>query len=420
MRLTAVGLSHHTAPLDLRERAAIPAARLPSVLEGLHRKVEEAVIVSTCNRTELYMLGNEEETPESLFGSLFSDETPPLRDHLFVLHAQDVAAHLFRVACGLDSLVLGEAEILGQIRRSWEAAHKAGTTGPVISRLFLSAVRTGKRARSETTIGRFPASAASAAALLARRVFGPALPECTALIIGAGEVGQGVARCLVDNGVRRLMVTNHRAERANELVARLEAFLVSWPVKPATLAQADVVVTCTAAPSMVLTAAEVAEAVVLRDGKPLQIIDLAVPRDVDPEAGNLPGVHLYNVDDLSMVLEESLAKRQETLPQVEAMVEEATARFSAWLAERAVSKTIRGLRERAKKTSMTETQWALARLSHLSERDRSVVEALAARLTNKLLHTPTVELRKAARQGRAEAHRAILNELFGLDGEERR
>ena len=414
MGLAVVGISHHTAPLAVREQAVLPPSRLLEVLNWLKARVAEGVVVSTCNRTELYTVIKEGERPEALFEALFADETLSLVQYLFVLEDVDAAAHLFRVACGLDSLVLGEAEILGQIRRSWEAAQKAGTAGPITSRLFHTAVTVGKRARSQTDIGRFPVSVASAAALLARQTFGSELVDCTVLVLGAGEVGHGVVRCLVDNGIRRVIVANHHTERGEALVERYQAVSVAWPVEPATLAQADIVISCTGAPGTVLGEEEVAKAVAMRHGKPLQIIDLAVPRDVEPAVARLPDVLLHNVDDLTAVLEQTLAKRQETLPEVEKIIEEATTQFADWLRERSITTAIKRLRGRAESIYWAESEWALAQLSHLSERDRGIVKALASRLANKLLHTPIVGLRRAAREGRGEEYRAVVSDLFAL------
>jgi len=413
MRLAVVGISHHTAPLEVRERIALAPSRLLEALHQLETKVVEGIIVSTCNRAELYTVLDEGECPEALFEALVPEEAP-LRRYLFVLEGIEAARHLFCVACGLDSLVFGESEILGQIRRSWEAAQKWTTAGPVTSRLFHAAVTVGKRARSQTDIGRFPASAASAAVLLARQAFGIGLVDCTVLVLGAGEVGQGVVRCLVDNGVRRVLIANHHVERAEALVERHQAVSVPWPVGPTTLAQADIIISCTGAPETVLSAEDTARGAALRQGKRQQIIDLAMPRDVEPEVARLPSIDLRNVDDLTAVLEQTRAKRQETLPGVEKIIEEATDGFAGWLRERSVSPTIKHLRELARGTSAAETQWALARLAHLSPRDRGVVEALASRLTNKLLHTPTVSLRRAAREGRGEEYRAAISDLFAL------
>ncbi len=415
MRLAVVGISHHTAPLDVRERVVLDPSGLLTALHQLETKVAEGVIVSTCNRTELYAVLDDGACPEALFAALVAEGAPPLSRYLFELEGTEAAGHLFRVACGLDSLVLGEAEILGQIRRSWEAAQKAGTAGPITSRLFHAAIAVGKGARSQTEIGRFPASVASAALLLARQTFGSGLADCTVLVLGAGEVGQGVVRCLVDNGIRRVLVANHHAERAEALVERHHALSVPWPVTPATLAEADIIISCTGAPGTVLSAEDAARTATLRGGKPQQVIDLAVPRDVEPEVGRLPGIHLHNVDDLTAVLEQTRAKRQETLPDVERIIDKATERFSGWLQERTVSQTIRTLREQALGTSAVETRWALARLAHLSSRDRGVVEALASRLTKKLLHPPTVSLRRAARGGRGEEYRAVISDLFALE-----
>lgn len=414
MRLVAVGVSHVEAPLEVRERVAVPPSGLRPVLRRLQEVAGEAVVLSTCNRTELYLAIEEDEAPEALFALVFPEAAADLRPFLFRYEGAAAARHLFRVASGIDSLVVGEAEVLGQVRRAWEAAYREGTTGPLTSRLFQRALAVGKRARAETEIGRFPASVASAGVVLARRVFGQDLSGCSVLLVGAGDVGQGVARCLVDTGVRRLMVANHREERAYELVSRYEATVVPWPVPTHVLAEADIVVTCTSAPEPIFRLEQVLAAVAARDGKPLHLIDLAVPRDVEPAVVEVRNVRLHNIDDLRLVVAESLERRQRTMPEVERIIEEETEKFAGWLKELPVIETLSRLRAKAERLYADEVQRALARLGHLTERDRRVVDILAWRLMNKLLHAPTIGLRRAAREGRGDTLRCAVEELFAL------
>ena len=416
MLLSVAGISHHTAPLDVREQAALGPSGVQAVLGHLSPLLHEAVVLSTCNRTELYVLIQEQTDVVSSFEAAFPDTSRVYRPYLFAYEGEAVARHLFRVASGVDSLVFGEAEILGQVRRAWEMAHAAGTTGTIISRLFQQALAVGKRIRSQTYIGRFPASVSSAAVSLAQRVFGQDLSHSTVLVIGAGEVGQGVARCLLEHSVKRLLVANHHNQGARDLAERHDATAVPWPIPPSTLAQADIIISSTGAQEVVIRHQDISAAMAFRGEGPLHLIDLALPRDIDPAVSQLSGVHLHNLDDIESVVSANVQQRQQTQPEVEAIVLEETGHFGRWLRERGVSSTIHGLRAKSETIRLAEMGWALPKLSGLSERERAVVEQLTSRLVNKLLHIPTARLRGAAAEGRGAEYRRVAQELFDLSG----
>lgn len=414
-RICVIGLNHHTAPLEVRERAALSPAGVREALGRLGTVTREAVLLSTCNRTELYLVTQGSMDPATGFRAAFPAMAFDTGDQLFTYEGEDAVRHLFRVACGVDSLIFGEAEIIGQVRRALELARDSGTVGALASRLFEAALAVGKRVRHETGIGKFPSSASSAAVALAQQVLGRDLSDHTVLVIGAGEVGQGVARALIERGAGKLMVANHRAERALELAGRYSGIAVSWPIPVATLALADIIISSTSAPEPVLWAGDVGEAMTLRNGAPLHLIDLAVPRDIDPEAARLRGVHLHNIDDIEDVVSSSIEKRRQTQPLGEEIIAEETARFGRWRRERASVPAIRELRAQTESIRSAEMRWALGKLSGLSERQRSVVEMMTSRLVNKLLHVPTTRLRKAAASGDGDQYRRVAGDLFGLD-----
>ena len=351
------------------------------------------MIVSTCNRFELYVLLQEEQRQgHQLLGQaildLFAEDGARLEDYAYSHHSQAAIRHLFRVASGIDSLVPGEVQILGQVQRAWQAAHKAGAVGPVLSQLFHKAVALGKRVHSETDISRRPASVSYAAVVLAKRILGAQLGARRVLVIGTGEVGAGVARCLQEHGLQATLIAHRQLERAHSVARQYEAEVAGWDELPDHLASADVVISSTAAPHTVLQREHIQEAISNRPDRPLYLIDLAVPRDIDPLAAKLPGVHLHNIDDLQAVVQTTLEERRSALPQIERMVRAEVSEFTHWLNARTTFPTIKTLREQADAVVERELQWAFAKMSDLSPRERQVVEAMAARITGKLLHGP--------------------------------
>ena len=388
MPITVIGISHDTAPVEIREQVHLQDEQLPAVLKRLANDVAECVVLSTCNRLEVYALCEPWHVRSALLPGVFGDLAGRIMPHLYSRTGTEAVKHLFRVAAGLDSLVPGEVQILGQVQRAWQAAHSMGTTGPVLSQLFHKAVAFGKRVHSETDISRRPASVSYAAVTLARQIFGNELAGRRVLVIGTGEVGEGVARCLYEHGLHTTVVAHRQVERAHTVARRYHAGVITWDQLPQHLALADIVISSTAAPHIIIQRRQVAEAMRARPHRPLYLIDLAVPRDIDPASAEVEGVYLHDIDDLQAVVRTTLEERRQALPEIEIMVEQEAARFDDWLRARSVAPTIEALRAQADDVVKRETEWALSRLSHLSERVRQVVQALAARVAGKLLHGP--------------------------------
>ncbi len=416
--LHLVGLDHKTAPVEVRERFAVSQNRLGHSLEYVKSipGVREAAILSTCNRVEIYAWGDE-RAGETLrdamagvhaFGTAERDE-----NHFTLLQNEAATRHLFEVASGLDSLVLGEAEILGQVKVALESAQKHGAAGRNLDELLRRAIACGKRARSETGISRGALSVGAAAVELAKQIFG-GLKGHTVLILGAGKMSARVAQCLVSSGAHRVLVANRTFERAQELAqifgdegAGAEA--VSWEEFPEKLALADIVIASTRAPGYVVTREQIALAAKKRR-RSLLLIDIAVPRDIEPNCGEISDVFLYDIDDLQNVADEGRKSRVGEIARVESIIALETASWQKWLGASDAQPVMASLAQRAAQIRDAETALALAKLSHLSEKDRAVIEQLARGLSGKLMHAPLSHLRNGGADD-AEA----LKRAFGLD-----
>jgi glutamyl-tRNA reductase len=375
MRLALVGISHRHAPVEVRERVALPSAEASRLAHHLAED-GECVCLSTCNRTELYTAGAEaEERAVEELRALGGDEVAALSYRL-TDHA--AALHLFRVAAGLDSLVPGEGEILGQVR----AAHEAGAPGPLLNRLFHDALHAGKRARTQTSISESPASVSSAGAALAQQVFGE-LAGRHVIVVGAGKVGELAARSLAARGAEIVAVANRSGERADVLAQRFSARPLSLDRLADELPRADVLVACTGAPGFVVGPADIRE----RRGKPLFLIDLAVPRDVDPAVNDLDSCYLYDIDDLEAVVSESLAARRGEAARAERIVASEADRWRDWQASLDVVPAIASLRARAEEIRRAELERVAGRLS---DEERRAVESVTARMLDKLLDRKSV------------------------------
>jgi len=403
MSLVLVGTSHRLAPVEDRERIAVDlaaAARLAaSLADG-----GEAVCLSTCNRTELYLVRSDPEEAESSAVAALGDGDI----ELYRLRDEAAALHLFRVAAGLDSLVPGEGEILGQVRLAYEA----GSCGPVLDRLFRQALHAGKKVRTETAIAESPSSVSAAAAALAQQVFGE-LDGCRVLLIGAGEVSELAARSLAKRGASISAVTSRTHERAVQLAEQFGGRPIPIEEVAGELEQADVVVSSTSAPGHVLTADQVRD----RKGRPLFVIDLAVPRDVDPEVAALDDCYLYDIDDLEAVVSESMSGRWREAERAESITSHEAKRFRDWQASRDVVPAIASLRERAETIRSGELAKAESRLEGLSESERRTVESLTTQIVNKLLHVPIVRMKEAAAT-EGSGYVEVARHLFGLAEEE--
>ncbi|MBA2461904.1 MAG: glutamyl-tRNA reductase [Actinobacteria bacterium] len=410
MRLTLVGCSHHSAPIELRERVALDAEAAAGLARALG---PESIVLSTCNRTELYLARDEhaeEEAVRTLAG-LAGASAGELSAVLYRLRDEAAALHLFRVAAGLDSLVPGEGEILGQVR----AAYEAGTTGPFLDRLCRQALHVGRRVRIETAIAESPASVPAAGAALAQQVF-EELDGKRVLLIGAGKMSELTARNLVSRGAQISAVANRTVEHAQDLAARLKARALDLRGIDAELAEADVVVASTSSPETIVSRADVAAALPARRGRPLLLVDLAVPRDLDPGINELEGCFLYDVDDLEAVVAETMSGRRSEAARAEKLVAAEAERFREWQASLEVVPTIASLRALAEEIRDSE----LARAgSRLSERERRHIESVTSQILAKLLHLPTVRMKEAAAAADGVVYANVVRHLFGLEEERR-
>jgi len=399
IRLVLVGTSHHHAPVELREQIALDRDQAQALAARLAEDGREAVCVSTCNRTELYVAAPDAGEAERAAAAALASLGPEIEPVLYRLRDRAAAHHLFRVAAGLDSLVPGEGEILGQVR----VAHELGTTGPLLDRVFRQALHAGRKVRAQTAIGESPASVSAAAAALAEQVFG-SLEERSILLLGAGKVSEQAARNLRSRGAEIALVANSKTER--EQIHEQ-------------LAEVDVVIASTNAPGLVLEAATVAEALRARRGRRLLLIDLAVPRDLDSAIGELDGCYLFDIDDLEQIVVETLSLRRREADRAEAIVAAEAEKFHEWHASLDVVPAIASLRARAEEIREAELQKAESLLGRLDESQRRAVEAVTAQIVNKLLHLPTVRMKQAAAAADGVLYAEAVRHLFGLGEDER-
>jgi glutamyl-tRNA reductase len=418
MRLVLVGTSHHRAPVELREQLFVSAADNSELVGRLAGADAEAVVLSTCNRTELYLVHGDEEAAQArafaeltALAELSESEIAPA---LYTLLDETAALHLFRVSAGLDSMIPGEAQILGQVRSAYDLAQKAGTTGPVLHRAFRQALRVGRRVRTETAIGENPASISSAAAELAERVFG-SLEGRRILILGAGKMSDLATVNLISRGVESVFVANRSVDRAERLARRFGGRAAGLEAVEEELERADVVVASTSSRGYVLSAEQVERAMRRRKGRPIFFVDIAVPRDIDPAVNRIEGCYLYDVDDLERVVEESVAGRREEAVRAEAIVAEEAGRFRDWQLSLDVVPAIASLRARAESIREDELARAEGRLGSLSPSQRRAVESLTAQIVNKLLHPPTVRMKEAAAAADGVLYADAIRHLFALD-----
>ena len=413
MRVTLVGVSHHRAPVELRERVALDLDAARDVAASLaHAVGGEAVCLSTCNRTELYVAHAGDVDAGAEARARLLEREPELDDALYRLHDEAAALHLFRVAAGLDSLVPGEGEILGQVRSAFEA----GTTGAILDRLFRQALHAGRKVRAQTAIGESPSSVSAAAAALAQQVFGD-LRGRRILLLGAGKVSEQAARNLLSRGAEIAFVANRSSVRAQELAGRFGAVPVALEDVERELAAADVVVASTSASGIVLTREQVERTLRERRGSPLLLVDLAVPRDLDAEIAQLDGCYLYDIDDLESVVAETLVGRRREAEAAETLVADEAERFRAWQASLDVVPAIASLRALAEDIRRRELERVEARLGRLTDAERRAVEAMTAQIVNKLLHMPTIRMKEAAAAADGVFYADTVRHLFGLEDE---
>jgi glutamyl-tRNA reductase len=418
--LLGIGVSHKTAPLELREPLALTEGRAAGVLRELvsAEEVSEAAAISTCNRTELYLVSGDPVAAESLALTVLAREAgirpTELVGHLYSLHGPDAGEQLFRVTAGLDSMILGEAEIQGQVKRAYELALVEGATGAILNRLFRGALAAGKRARTETGISERALSIPSVAVELAQHTLGD-LTERRVLVVGAGETAELTARALASRGVEAVFIANRRYDRAIGLAQRFGGRAVRFEDLPQQMISADIVVASTSSPHHVVEQDALIEVMSAREGRALLLIDLAVPRDIHPACREVPGVALYDMDDLQRVVERNASGREAEARRAEVVLRGELARFERWLATQEVTPTIAALRERGTEVAERVLAENEGRWEALSEADRHRLAAMARAIAGRLLHEPTLRLKRAGEDDDVYSKVAVLRELFGLD-----
>jgi glutamyl-tRNA reductase len=422
MSLLAVGLNHTTAPVDLRERLAFPREQIGESLSGLQERasLSEVVLLSTCNRVEVYAVQPDAPQPDRIVDALAQLRGMPgevVARHCFVREHDNAARHIFRVTASLESMVVGEPQILGQVKEAWQLARERQMVGPILDRCLTMAFRGAKRVRSETEVARGGASIASVAVELARSIFGQ-LRGSTVALVGAGEMGRQAALHLRADGAERVLVVNRSRERGEELAAAIGGNYLGWDQLEAALIEAAVVVTTTGAStpdSHVIEPRMMRRIMRKRRGKPIFMVDIAVPRDVDPEVGRLDSVYVYDVDDLQKILGQNLQARGHEAEAAGLVLEQEIAAFLHWERARALNPVIRDLRAHARSIMQHELDKAYMRLGPLDEAQREVIAALGHAITQKLLHRPLKALRESAITAEGDDLSGALRTLFALE-----
>jgi glutamyl-tRNA reductase len=418
--VVVIGLNHRTAPLELLERMSIGDGQLPKALHDLctREHISEALVLSTCNRTEVYAVAERFHGAYSDIRGFLADFSfvPPedFSDHLYVHYDSAAAAHLLSVTAGLDSAVLGESEIQGQVKWAWERSRDEGTAGAALNLLLRHALEAGKRARTETGIARHIASVSQAAVAMAGDRLGGVSGK-TVLVLGAGEMGEGVAVALAGAGVGEVLVANRTPARADELAARVDGRAVPLLDVPDRIAEVDLLLTSTGSRAPMLERADVVAVMAGRSGRPLLIVDIAVPRDVDPTVADVDGVTLLDMDDVRRFAAAGVAERRREVAAVEAILDDELERYLGATSARAVAPMIVALRERAESMRTAELDRFRARYDDLDTRQLDLVEAVTRGVVAKLLHQPTVVLKDAAGSARGDRLVAALRELFEIE-----
>jgi len=417
--VVVIGLNHRTAPLDLLERTAIDEGRLPKILHDLcaRQHLSEAVVLSTCNRTEVYAVAERfhagYEDVRNFFTDLSFLPTEEFAGHLYVHYDDAAVTHLFSVAGGLDSAVMGESEILGQVGAAWDRARSEGFTGSALNLLFRHALEVGKRIRTETGIGRGITSVAQAAVAMATDRLG-SLVGRRVLLLGAGEMAEGMAVAIASAGGLDVVVANRTWDTAEALAARIEGRAVRLSDLPGELAQTDVLLTSTGATTIMLEHADLDTAMAHRDGRPLLVVDIAMPRDVDPAAGDIDGVTLLDMDDLRRFADAGLAERHREATRARSIVEEELVRYRALTTAREAAPLVTALHDRAESIRRSELERMDARFAELDSRQRAALEAVTKGIVAKLLHDPTVRLKDASGTAKGDRLAEALRDLFDL------
>lgn len=424
MYILLAGLSHRTAPVEIRERFAFCGLDLDRAYDRLKKEasLEGAVIVNTCNRTEVYATARDiEQGMEALFAFLqeFSGmDKAGLQEYFYRPTCYDAIMHLFRVASGLDSMIVGEAQIIGQVKEAYQKAMECQASDSVLNTLFQRAIHVGKKVRTDTNLDRHPVSVSNAAVELARQVLGD-LGNKSVLVVGAGEMSEMTTRYLVTQGVNSVIVSNRSYDRALEMAGQFGGRAVRFDRLPDELLDADIVISCTAASHYVMRCDNCREVLAARRGKRIIMIDIAVPRDIDPELQNIDGVYVYDIDDLQDVMDHSLLQRQKAVQEAEKIIADELVKFNEWLGSLYVVPVITALKTRVETIKQNELRRALNRMGKISEREKNIISTMAHAIVNQILHDPIVNLKEMAVSQQGHLYAEVVKKLFALSSDAR-
>ena len=420
MEIIVLGINHKTAPVEIREKLAIGKSRLKDILQSLHQhdEINECAILSTCNRVEIYAGVTEMEPAVGLMKRFLSEYSKEnllaFKDKLYVYKQPESIKHLFRVASGLDAMVIGEKEIVGQVRDAYQWALEASTLGKLLRTLFQKSLKVSSKVRNETNIDRGTISVSSTAVDLAKKIFGN-LSEKRVMIIGAGQTGELTLRHLVDSGVHSVMASNRSYDRAVELAQKFDGRAIRFDDRVKEMIHADIIISSTACPNFIIYKNEIHQLMQNRKNRPIFFIDIAVPRDIDPAVNQLDNVYLYNIDDLKVIVAENLQKRQLEIEQCNKIVDDETKIFMSWMSSLDVDPTLKKLYKHFEAIRNRELRITLSKLKNLPVNVQSELECLTKRLVNQLLHTPASRLKQLGKKDLNYIE--LVDKLFGLDGQ---
>ena len=417
MKLITIGLSHQTAPIELREKVYLSEGQLQPALINLKNHVKEVAILSTCNRLEIYMATDQENNHTqnivNFICNYFSLDNKELQPHLYTYFDQDAVDHLMRVASGLDSMILGEPQIINQVNHAHQQAQLARTTGKYLNRLFNDSLHAGKRARNETGISKNTLSIGHAASNLIFQKF-ERPDDARILVLGAGEMAQLAIRALVQRGLTNISILNRTYSHAKTLADQYNITVYEWSDLWQEMTNTDIVITATGAPYPIIQLSDVKQLMMTRSSHLLTLIDIAVPRDLEATIADIINVTVYDIDDLNQTIDHALAQRQACIPTVENIINEECTKFTQWFASNHVTPIIKGLRQKVREVVHGEFEDALNRMENVNAHDRDILQRLAHRIVNKVLHEPTVNLRENATNSNVDDYSRIVRELFEL------
>lgn len=418
MNLIVIGINHKTAPLQLRERLDFSKEDCARFLEGLKElpDLEEAMVLSTCNRVELYGVANagRKLSLVQTLARFHGLEPESLRGYLYLFRGEEAVRHLFLVASSLDSMVIGEAQILGQVKDAYTLAAERGSTGILLQHLLERAFKVAKRVRSETGLARLSVSISSAAVAMAEKIYG-SLEGKTVLIVGAGKMSELAARHLLSSGVKKILVSNRTPERAKEMAQRFGGSPLPFERIREGMEVADIAITSTGSPQPILSKKDIELVMHTRRSRPLFLIDIAVPRDIDPKANEVDNVYIYDLDDLQELVLSNLKERQKEVERGEALIAKEVCQFTEWWRAQEAKPTIISLREKMEEIRRGELERALPRLGNLTPEQIEMVSSLTARIVNKILHHPLLELKRHPAHQDSAAFLQLVRRLFGLE-----